>query len=70
MTNQDQVIMACVLAAIALPLGSFYTYKAVNKFMRPIENRLVRTHGDIELNYIQPAQTYPDLLESPAPIYE
>jgi hypothetical protein len=54
MTNQDQVIIACVLAAIALPLGSFYTFKAVNKFMRPIENRLISRHQDIELgDYIQ-----------------
>jgi hypothetical protein len=34
-------------------------------------NTLTR-RGDIELNYIEPGQSYnyPDLLESPAPIYD
>jgi hypothetical protein len=37
----------------------------------PVHNRLRRTHGDIELNYIEPSNShYPDLLESPAPIHE
>jgi hypothetical protein len=72
MTTQHQTIAFCVLAAIAVPLGTFYTFKAVNKFMRPTENRLIRRHQDIELNYIEPGQShnYPDLLESPAPIYD
>jgi hypothetical protein len=63
MTNQDQVIIACVLAAIGVPLVSFYTFKAVNKFMRPIENRLISRHQDIELQYIEPVQ--PDHVYQP-----
>jgi hypothetical protein len=72
MTTQHQIIAFCVLASIAVPLGTFVTIKTINKLMRPPINRLVRTHGDIELNYIQPGQTYnyPDLLEPPAPIYD
>jgi uncharacterized protein YneF (UPF0154 family) len=67
MTTHDQIIIICVLAFIAVPLGTFITIKTINKLSRPPVNTLVRS-GDIELvDYIDPAQpsyNYPDLLES------
>jgi hypothetical protein len=56
MTSQNQIIIACVLASIAVPLGTFVTIKTINKLMRPPVNNLLRSHQDIELNYIEPIQ--------------
>jgi hypothetical protein len=65
MTTQDQVIIICVLAFIAVPLGGFITIKTINKLTKPPVNTLVRS-GDIELvefiEPVQPPQVYPDLL--------
>lgn len=49
---------ACVLAFIAVPLGTFVTIKTINKLSRPPVNTLVRS-GDIELaDYIEPTQPF------------
>jgi hypothetical protein len=56
MTTQDQIIIICVLAFIAVPLGTFITIKTINKLSRPPVNALNRT-ADIELvDYIEPSQ--------------
>jgi hypothetical protein len=53
MTTQHQIIAICVIAVIAVPLGTFTAIKTINKLMRPPVNVLVRS-GDIELmDYIQ-----------------
>jgi uncharacterized protein YneF (UPF0154 family) len=67
MTTQHQIIAICIIATIAVPVGTFVTIKTINKLMRPPVNNLLRTHGDIELDYIEPTQpqqiyNYPDLL--------
>jgi len=73
MTTQHQIIAICIIAAIAVPLGTFTAIKTINKLMRPPVNSLLRTHdGDIELNYIEPTRpgqiyNYPDLV---TPTYE
>jgi hypothetical protein len=70
MTHQDQIIIFCILALFAVPVGTFTAIKTVKKLTRPVSNTLVR-HGDIELgDYIQPIQDYPDLLDSPTPIFD
>jgi hypothetical protein len=56
MTTQHQIIAICIILAIAVPVGTFTAIKTINKLMRPPVNSLVRTHGDIELNYIEPTQ--------------
>jgi hypothetical protein len=56
MTTQHEIIIICIMAAIAVPVGTFTAVKTINKLMRPPVNRLVRTHGDIELNFIEPSQ--------------
>jgi hypothetical protein len=56
MTTQDQIIIICVLAFIAVPLGTFITIKTIKKLTRPPVNALNRT-ADIELvDYIEPSQ--------------
>lgn len=55
MTTQDQIIIICVLAFIAAPLGTFISIKTINKLTRPPVNTLTTTTGDIELgHYIEP----------------
>jgi len=56
MSTQHQIIAICIIATIAVPVGTFVTIKTINKLMRPPVNNLLRTHGDIELNYIEPTQ--------------
>jgi hypothetical protein len=53
MTTQHQIITICVLAFIAVPLGTFTIIKTIKKLTRPPVNTLLRL-GDIELNYIEP----------------
>jgi len=53
MTTQHQIITICVLAFIAVPLGTFTIIKTIKKLTRPPVNTLVRS-GDIEMNYIEP----------------
>ena len=56
MTTQHQIIAVCVLAFIAVPLGTFITIKTINKLTRPPVNVLNRS-GDIELvDYIEPTR--------------
>jgi hypothetical protein len=56
MTTQDQIIIICILAFIAVPLGTFITIKTINKLSRAPVNALNRT-ADIELvDYIEPLQ--------------
>src|ERR1700753_655132 len=56
MTTQNQTIIFCILAFIAVPLGTFITIKTINKLSRPPVNALNRT-ADIELvDYIEPSQ--------------
>lgn len=43
MTTQDQIIIICILAFIAVPLGTFITIKTINKLSRPPVNALNRT---------------------------
>lgn len=55
MTTQDQIIIICVLAFIAAPLGTFISIKTINKLTRPPVNTLTTRTGDIELgHYIEP----------------
>ena len=63
MTTQHQTIAICVLAFIAVPLGTFVTIKTINKLTRPTVNRLISNHQDIELQYIEPVQ--PDHVYQP-----
>jgi hypothetical protein len=56
MTTQHQIIAICVIAFISVPLGTFIAIKTINKLSRPQVNTLTRTRGDIELDYIDPAQ--------------
>jgi len=76
MTTQHQIIAICVLAFIAVPLGTFITIKTINKLSRPPVNALNRETGDIELiNYIEPSQPdnayYPiDLVNNQFPVLE
>jgi hypothetical protein len=69
MTNQDQIIIICILASIAVPLGTLITIKTINKCLRPPVNALQRS-GDIEMiDLIEPTQPqqvyyYPDVLGS------
>lgn len=72
MTTQDQIIIICILAFIAIPVGTFTIIKCINKLSRTPVNRVERT-GDIELIATDnPQQNYPDLLEPAYPlnIYE
>jgi hypothetical protein len=70
MSTQHQTITICVLAFIAVPLGTFTIIKTIKKLSRPAVNTLVRS-GDIELvDYIDPGYSYPDLLQSPPRIYD
>src|SRR6266436_86576 len=74
MTTQDQIIIICVLAFIAVPLGTFITIKTINKLSRPPVNTLDR-RGDIELvDYIEPSQPihayYPFDINNNFPTYE
>jgi hypothetical protein len=55
MTTQHQIIAICIIAVIAVPLGTFTAFKTINKLMRPPVNTLVRS-GDIELDYIEPTR--------------
>jgi hypothetical protein len=63
MTTQHQTIAICVLASIAVPLGTFVTIKTINLLTRPTVNRLISNHQDIELQYIEPVQ--PDHVYQP-----
>jgi hypothetical protein len=56
MTTQNQIIIICALAFIAVPLGTFTTIKLIKKLSRTPVNTLIRGSGDIELNYIEPSQ--------------
>ena len=57
MTQQNQIIMLCILIFIAVPVGTFVTIKTINKLSRPPVNTLTRDRGDIELiDYIEPLQ--------------
>lgn len=75
MTTQNEVIIICVLAFIAVPLGGFITIKTINKLTKPPVSSLNR-QADIELvGYIEPSQPhntyYPiDLLHNQFPILE
>lgn len=73
MTNSEKIwILVGIFSfagSIGLLVGLREIIYRVNSI--PVHNRLRRTHGDIELNYIEPSNShYPDLLESPAPIHE
>lgn len=76
MTTQDQIIIICGLAFIAVPLGTFITIKTIKKLTRPPVNALNRETGDIELiNYIEPSHPldayYPiDLVNNQIPVLE
>ena len=66
MTHQNQIIIFCILAVIAAPLGTFTIIKTIKNLSRPPVNVLHR-RGDIELGeYIQP--THPNQLEYIEPI--
>jgi len=57
MTQQNQIIMLCILIFIAVPVGTFVTIKTINKLSTPPVNTLTRNRGDIELiDYIEPSQ--------------
>lgn len=56
MTTQHQIIAFCVIAFLAVPLGTFTAIKCIKKLTRPPVNTLIRSHGDIELNFIEPSQ--------------
>lgn len=76
MTTQDQIIIICGLAFIAVPLGTIITIKTIKKLTRPPVNALNRETGDIELiNYIEPSHPvdayYPiDLVNNQIPVLE
>jgi|SRR6266550_1212255 len=70
MTTQHQIIAICVIFFIAVPVGTMTIIKTINKLSSPPVNVLSRQTGDIEMNYIQQGHSYPDLLQSPAPIYD
>lgn len=54
-----QTIIFCILAAVAVPVGSFVAIKTINKIWRSPQNVLIRNRGDIELtNFVEP--TRPD----------
>jgi len=68
MSYTDQIIVICVLAFIAIPVGGITVIKTIKKLSKPPVNLLER-RGDIELvDYIEPTQPgqiyqYPDLAE-------
>lgn len=70
MSTQHQIIAICVIVFIAVPVGTMTIIKCINKLSSPPVNVLSRQTGDIEMNYIQQGHSYPDLLQSPAPIYD
>jgi hypothetical protein len=63
MTTQHQIIAFSIIAFISVPLFTFVTIKTINKLTRPQVNSLIRTRGDIELDYINPVQ--PDQVYQP-----
>ena len=70
MSTQNQIIVICILGAIAVPLGTFITIKTIHKLTGSVVNTMNRS-GDIELNdYIEPTQlqqAHYDLLSPPLP---
>lgn len=68
MTTQQQIIAICILASIAVPLGTFTAIKLINKLSRPPVNTLVRS-GDIELDYIEHTQEIHDFISPQYPRY-
>ena len=68
MSTQNQIIVICILGAIAVPLGTFITIKTIHKLTRPVVNTMNRS-GDIELmDYNEPTQlqqAHYDLLSPP-----
>nr|QGP74774.1 hypothetical protein [Russula griseocarnosa] len=55
MTTEHSTIAICVLAVIAIPLGTFIGISAFKKCTRVPINTLHRS-GDIELQYIEPSR--------------
>ena len=73
MTNSEKIWIIVGIASFAGTIGLLVGLREIIYRVNsiPVHNRLRRTHGDIELNYIEPSNShYPDLLESPAPIHE
>jgi hypothetical protein len=68
MSTQNQIIVICILGAIAVPLGTFIAIKTIHKLTGPVVNTINRS-GDIELmDYIEPTQlqqAHYDLLSPP-----
>lgn len=56
MSTQTQIIIFCVIGALAGPVACLVVYKGVNKYLAPPVN-VLRRRGDIELiNYNEPSQ--------------
>nr|WEH01506.1 hypothetical protein [Russula griseocarnosa] len=55
MSIEHSTIAFCVLAVIAIPLGTFIGISVFKKCTRPVVNTIHR-RGDIELQYIEPSR--------------
>lgn len=73
MTNSEKIWIIVGIASFAGTIGLLVGLREIIYRVNsiPVHNRLRRTHGDIELSYIEPSNSnYPDLLETPPPIHE
>jgi len=67
--THTEIIWIVASLTFASTFGVYALVRVINQHITPPVNRLQR-RGDIELGYnIQPSTIYPDLLDSPPPIY-